>query len=145
MITSGPWTHAEEMKFAIESYGGVRGVATIGMPCPLTTPDPNPNKHRSFVVPSLSVLRHHGIMLNYVILNARNVVANVSSRTLVWRYTNKCTTNSVGNNYTSLVDQHKTEYYKAKIGSADQRHLFRLVDGMIKVCLLYTSPSPRDA
>ena len=100
MITSGLWTHAEEMKFAIESYGGVRGVATIVVPCPLTTPDPNPNKHRSFVVPSLSALRHHGILLNYVI-----VVGNVSSGALVWRYTNKCTTNSVGNNYTSLVHQ----------------------------------------
>ena len=133
------------MKFAIESYGGVRGVATIEVPCPLTTPDPNPNKHRSFVVPSLSVFRHHGILLNYVILNARNVVGNVSSGALVWRYTNKCTTNSVGNNYTSLVGQHKTEYYKSKIGSADQRQLFRLVDGMIKVKPVSPLPSHTSA
>ena len=84
------------MKFAIESYGSVRGVATVIVPCPLTTPDPNPNKHRSFVVPSLSVLTHHGILLNFVILNARNVVGNISSGALVWRYTNKSATNSVG-------------------------------------------------
>ena len=31
------------------------------------------------------------------------------------------------------MDHHKTEYYKSKIESADQRQLFRLVDGMIKI------------
>ena len=36
-------------------------------------------------------------------------------------------------NYMSLVDQHKTEYYKSKIESADQKQLFHLLDGMFKV------------
>ena len=35
--------------------------------------------------------------------------------------------------YTALVDHSKTQYYKSTIENADQKNLFRLIDGMFHV------------
>ena len=43
------------------------------------------------------------------------------------------------------MDQLKTEDYKSKIESADQRQLFRLVDGMFKVKPVSPLPSHTSA
>ena len=43
------------------------------------------------------------------------------------------------------MDQDKTEYYKSKIESADQKQLFRLVDGMFKVEPVSPLPSHTSA
>ena len=45
----------------------------------------------------------------------------------------------------SLLDQHKPEYYKSKIESADQKQLFPLVDGMFKVKPISPLPSHTSA